>query len=300
MLPGLSPFLGALSLIAHNDLLPGFHIVTAPSTVTNFLEAQLQAHLLETAPTAWDWLTELKHSSSAKFKTAFSLAPRKIARVEFPLSSEASEVATSLNPAWRPRTWTLDQAARTLLLLWHAQTVKPEDFENDLALLFQTGELRELVCLYQALQFLPHPVVYPHHAEEGIRTNMRPVFIALAHHNTYPAEQLEENFFNQLILKAIFMGVSIMPIHNLSQRVNPALTAMLCDFARERWAAHRMVPAELWYPVSLSLTDQARDMLCDLSQTHDQLTLRAARISLNPNTTLEDWQSLSEDYWQSL
>lgn len=186
----------------------------------------------------------------------------------------------------------MDQAARTLLLLWQAQGVSPDDFEHNLALLFQTGELRELVCLYQALPFLPHPVVYQHHAEEGIRTNIKPVFVALAHHNTYPSEQLAENFFNQLVLKAIFMGVSIMPIHGLSERTNPSLTAMLCDFARERWAAYRTVPPELWYPVSLSMTVQSRDLFTTLSHTHDSKTLQAAQLALTPDTTLGDWQSL--------
>ena len=279
---------------------PWIPAVTSTSPVMNFLETQLESHLRASAPAAWDWLSSQKSATSAKFKTAFSLAPRRIARTPWSLDVKTLTAASQLNPAWQPETWALDQASRTLMLLWHAQNVSPDEFEGDLALLFQTGEIRELVCLYQSLPFLPHPVAYLHHAEEGIRTNMQPVFTALAHHNTYPADQLEENFFNQLVLKSIFMGLSILPIYHLGERANPALTAMLCDFARERTAAHRMIPVELWYPVSLSTTNQSRDLLHTFAQTHDPMTQRAAKLALNPNTTPEDWQSLSDDYWKSM
>ncbi len=81
---------------------------------------------------------------------------------------------------------------------------------------------------------------------EGVRSNMTDVFRAVAHRNPYPSEFLPDPAWNQLVLKALFVEIGLEPIVCLDERANPALARMLCDFARERRAAKRPVPAELW------------------------------------------------------
>jgi hypothetical protein len=68
----------------------------------------------------------------------------------------------------------------------------------------------------------------------------------VAHRNPYPSEQLPEGAWNQMVLKALFVGVRLDPIVGLDTRANTALARMLTDYAHERWAASRTVSPELW------------------------------------------------------
>ena len=75
---------------------------------------------------------------------------------------------------------------------------------------------------------------------------MQPVFEAVAHANPYPAEQFSETQWNQMVLKALFVGSTLAPIQGLDERRNADLAGMLIDYAHERWAAGRPVSPELW------------------------------------------------------
>ena len=75
---------------------------------------------------------------------------------------------------------------------------------------------------------------------------MTSVFNAVAHHNPYPAKYLDELAWNQMILKALFVGSQLKPIYGLKSRNNPQLAQMLIDYACERLAADRAVSNELW------------------------------------------------------
>ena len=176
--------------------------------------------------------------------TAVSLAARKLGKAA--LAPDAAELAaaTAARPGWDPRAWTVDQAARVLLLLaaGHAGDAFVQRFDQ----LCATADVDELVAFYRGLPLYPDPPRHRMRAAEGLRSNMRLVFEAVAHHNPYPAEQLADEAWNQMVLKALFVGSALDPIVGLDRRANPALARMLCDYAHERWAARRPVSAELW------------------------------------------------------
>ncbi len=87
----------------------------------------------------------------------------------------------------------------------------------------------------------PDPPRHALRAAEGVRSNMRTVFEAVAHRNPYAAEQFAESAWNQMVLKALFVGSRLDLVVGLDRRRNEALARMLCDYAHERWAASRVV-----------------------------------------------------------
>lgn len=179
------------------------------------------------------------------FFMAFSAVPRYVGKADLPWSSEELERAETLRKSWTPQHWSCDQAARTLLLL----SLPVEDRERYLKTLnqlFQAADCAELVALYQSLPLMAYPEQHVLRAAEGIRSNMTTVFDAVALRNPYPCDHLKEEAWNQLILKAVFIGSPLHPIIGLDQRSNPELARMLIDYAHERWAAGRTVTPEIW------------------------------------------------------
>jgi hypothetical protein len=88
-------------------------------------------------------------------------------------------------------------------------------------------------------------------------------------------------------LKCLFVGSPLYLVHGLDGRVNADLAQMLCDFAHERWAAHRPVSPELWRAVG-PLADGA--MLVDLERviaTGTEAERAGAALSARHNPNAE-------------
>jgi len=212
-----------------------------------------------------------------------SLVPRKIGKADLALGAVELGQATAARPGWDPREWSLDQAARVLLLL--AAASDGATFSRRLDQLCATADVGELVAFYRGLPLYPDQPRHVLRAAEGVRTNMKAVFQAVAHHNPYPSEQLAEPAWNQMVLKALFIGIILDPIVGLDRRANPALARMLCDYAHERWAAGRPISPELWRCVG----PHARgDMLADLRRvlekgTDPERAAAALALSISPD-----------------
>jgi len=221
---------------------------------------------------AADWLKSsaqrLRGGGSDKdLYMSVSLVPRKIGKADLGLSAAELGQATAARPGWDPREWSLDQAARIYLML--AAGSDGATFSRQLDQLCATADVGELVAFYRGLPLYPDQPRHVLRAAEGVRTNMKAVFQAVAHRNPYPSEQLAEPAWNQMVLKALFIGVILDPIVGLDRRANPALARMLCDYAHERWAAGRPVSPELWRCVG----PHARgEMLADLGRVLEKGT----------------------------
>lgn len=173
-----------------------------------------------------------------------SLVSRKLGKAPLAPDAEALAVAAQARPGWDPSAWTVDQAARIRLLL--AAPADSDTFVRRLDQLCATADVDELVAFYRGLPIYPDAPRHRLRAAEGVRTNMVVVFEAVAHRNPYPAEQLPEDAWNQMVLKALFVGSTLAPIVGLDERANPTLARMLRDYAHERWSAGRPVSPELW------------------------------------------------------
>src|SRR5690606_3618806 len=105
--------------------------------------------------------------------------------------------------------------------------------------------------LYAALPILAYPEHWKEQCAVGIRSNIGYVLDAVIMDNPYPAAYLNEEAWNQLILKAIFTDKDISRIIGLEKRVNQNLVKALRDYADERNAAGRTINPELWKIVDL-------------------------------------------------
>jgi hypothetical protein len=214
--------------------------------ITRLLHSWLERQLPDALVS---WLDD-KHgqlesdSSDRALYLAISLVPRQLGKADLRLGDADLAAADECRSGWDPREWSVDQAGRLLLLLRHGggETKTAER----VAQLCRTGDVGELVTFYRGLPLYPGPALYVPRAAEGIRTNMKAVFEAVAHRNPYPSESLDEGAWNQMVLKALFIGSLLKPVVGLDQRSNPALARMLCDYAHERWSASRPVSPELW------------------------------------------------------
>lgn len=202
-----------------------------------------------------DWLDnkcqQIRDGAAKRvFFTAFSAVPRYISKKKLSLTLEQLQAAQEVRSHWHPQVWTSDGTARTLLLLALPHN-NAEEYLQVLEQIFTTADMGELVALYQALPLLPYPEQYRARAAEGVRSNMIPVFNAIALYNPYPQDYFDELAWNQMVLKALFVGSPLRHIQGLATRANPTLGQMLTDYANERLAANRSVSPELWQLVEL-------------------------------------------------
>ena len=155
-------------------------------------------------------------------------------RLEFAHQEIASEnAARFLAFQGRP----LHEFGRAALVLFALERLPAEEHVEFIDELFMRGDSREQEALLRALSMLPNPGRFLATAVEACRANVQTVFEAIACENPYPGCYFPESNFDQLVLKAIFTGVSLQRIVGLSDRITPALKSMASDLIKERTAA---------------------------------------------------------------
>jgi len=79
---------------------------------------------------------------------------------------------------------------------------------------------------------------------DAIRTNDGRLLAAAL--GPYATRHLDDQAWDQAILKCVFVGVPLGGVAGLDRRAGPGLARMLADYAHERVAAGRDVPADVW------------------------------------------------------
>jgi hypothetical protein len=194
----------------------------------------LSAALEERArPEGLEWLREASAAVAADvtaIRSRFPMVGRKVGRE--PLDGDASDV----------HAWTIDDAARTLLLVAGGSAI-----EGELAELYRYGDAAERRGLLRALPFLELGDRGLGLVDDAIRTNdTRLIAAALG---PYATEHLPDASYDQAVLKCVFVGVPITGLDGVPERVTPDGARMLGAFVHERVAAGRDVPAEVWIVV---------------------------------------------------
>ena len=245
------------------------------------LLTELSTSRLDSTAIAWvlDRQKVIRSGDRKALYLAFGLTPRKVGKADLEPTSDELWTVASARPGWNARGWSVDQAVRTLFLL-SFPSQDPVSYVMTLNQLFGTGEVGELVAMYQALPLLPHPSAHVLRAAEGIRTNIKAVFCAVAHQNPYPAEQFSEDQWNQMVLKCQFIDVPVSPIMGLDRRANERLSLMVMDFIHERRAAKRTVAPDLWRCVSRFANTAALAELRIVLTTGSTIEQQAAALAL--------------------
>jgi hypothetical protein len=176
---------------------------------------------------------------------AIGLAPRRLGKADLTLTPDDRARATQSRKDLDPGEWSVDQAARIAFMV-ASYTGDDAGFAASFDSFCTTAGLNELIALCRGLPVYPAAAWLEPRAREAVRSGMKPVFEAVAHRNPYPVERFGEDAWNQMVVKAFFIGSYLWPIQQLDRRGNPRLARMLVDLARERWAAGRPVSGEVW------------------------------------------------------
>jgi hypothetical protein len=183
-------------------------------------------------------------SSTARFRAAFAGAGRRLGEREPSINAED---LARLHQAGlvTPERWRLAMFARAALLMRALGTLPADEHPNFVRELYRRGDFREQSAILQSLILLPRPERFVTLAVEACRTNVGDVFEAIACENIYPATHFADLNFNQLVIKAFFVGIAVGRIAGLEARKTPELRRMAADYASERRAAGRSVPGDI-------------------------------------------------------
>lgn len=226
-------------------------------------------------------------------KTAFylfAICPRWFARQ----ASINRDAVSALDLFDATTAWQYPQFARLYILLELESLLESQVFEDVLNQLFDTADVNELMLLVQSLQFIPKSDRFVARAREAARSNIVSVFCALAHHSDFAYCYFDLSGWNQLILKAAFLAVPIWNIFGLKERNNPELVTMLLNYVRERQAANRVVPWDLWACVGwLAQSEESLAKLEVQFAILDKRSQGAILLSLreNENAKAKDFSS---------
>jgi len=237
---------------------------------------------LDDAQNAWldeQLATLAKDTSDGTLHIALGLVPRRLGKADLVVSEADLAAADRARAGWNPQGWSLTDAARIQLLASLLRSGKP--FAERFRALCQTADVAEAIALYRGLPLYPEPETLEPQVGEGLRSNVKAVFEAIAHRNPYPRQVFEQHRWNHMVLKALFIGSELAPIEGLDERANAELARIMCDFAHERWAAGRPVPFEIWRCVGPFADDAGIKDLARVLSSGAERERRAAALALS-------------------
>lgn len=172
-----------------------------------------------------------------------------------PLVAGFSERSTATLPGvhgpLRVGRWRLDEAGRTWLLATAAD--RAERPFDALFGLYDLGDTDTRVGALHALNF-----VADDDTDRGLelvldagRTYLDPLLTAAWCDNPFSAKHMSDEAYRSAVLKALFCNVPVDGFLDLESRADPTLAKSLYDYADEREAAGRPVPAAVWIVAAL-------------------------------------------------
>ena len=228
-----------------------------------------------------NWLESvLSFENEALFFQTFGLISRRISSTIPEWTAQEKASLDQLYPSFTKGSWDMQQLCRSLLMIY----IPIHQNEKVLKKLAEMADIKELVCLYKGLFFLENAQDFVSLVQEGIRTNMAAVFDAIALENPFAAAYLPADAWNQLVLKAVFMGRPLYRIVDLDLRKNEKLALIVHDYIHERWSAGRLVSPEIWRLVAGYVNQDIASDLLRCINSGDSLTQQAATKALKESS----------------
>jgi hypothetical protein len=142
---------------------------------------------------------------------------------------------------------TLDDLARVRLLTALADTTPPDRLAASLTELYRGGddaERRGVLRWLNAARHLPDDVVAAgvEIVLDALRAN--DIRLVAAAVGAFGGEHVDSHHWRHGVLKCLFVGVPLAAVAQLRARTDLELVRMIADFAAERHAAGRPVPAD--------------------------------------------------------
>jgi len=196
------------------------------------------------------------------------------------------------------RHWTVADAGRALLVLRSVITDAPQA-QTIIQAYFQQGDESEVAAITRILILFANGEILKPYAHEVGRTNSKPLFAALAQYNPYPAKYYSDHEFNQLVLKALFLGIGIDPVIGLLQRANSELSQMCEDYIKERVAANRTIPSDIWLALEPCASAEGEAlMISHLTNDNPQHRYYVVKALLQQHPVTPKRQQLLNDHQQ--
>lgn len=165
--------------------------------------------------------------------------------------------------------WTAADAARLILLI-SAIDCDPEHTEMLITSYYKMGDESEHIALVRGLIFFAPGDYLTELALNAGRTNSLKLLAALTLDNPYPACFYSEQAFNQMVLKDLFLGLTIERIEGIEQRANPDLARMCESYVVEREEAGRPVPVDIWLAIGPFASETGRQQIIKYL-SHDEI-----------------------------
>jgi hypothetical protein len=195
------------------------------------------------------WLDEVLEQVGVGGTEALLIAytrARRLGRERLVLNADEQGDAQRLQADLQLDRWTREDAGRAVLLLTRAAAASdPGQFVQAATECYERGDSSEQQSWLKSIAVLPEPERLLPVVIDACRTNILPLFEAVACENPYPARYFPDRNFNQMVLKALFNRVALSRIVGLAGRLNADLTRMAADYAAERRAAGRDVPSDI-------------------------------------------------------
>ena len=117
-----------------------------------------------------------------------------------------------------------------------------DETPHNINLLFKKGSYFEQASILKLIQFIKFHELFLEISLHALRSNNKVIFESIAIQNLFPFLHFDENSFEQLVLKCIFMEINITDILGLESRLTKRLITTTNDFKQERLAANRSIP----------------------------------------------------------
>ncbi|MFT5050760.1 MAG: hypothetical protein ACI8QZ_002163 [Chlamydiales bacterium] len=251
------------------------------SATREFLTPLVEAHLDARAGAEFRLQVEeiAAGVSNTRFAALLSRASRFAPRIGLAPDQADRARAQELLGGWDPERWRVLEAWRVLLVLVRPD-LETQEVVTALEEAFQYADEGEARALYRVLAHMPQSGRFLGRAEEGCRTNIVPVFEAIACDTPFAFLHFGDLAWHQLALKAVFIGAPLWRVHGLDERLSPELARMALDLVDERRSAGRDVQHELWLCLGAHAGDRGLaamkiELLCERP-----LSRRAAALAL--------------------